>query len=124
MSDALGERARLVGQVARQTLERSRLGRRFGVLAAHVEDVLLGHPHDEVGLEIVGPKLAASVRYRLDPHLDALRALAEGRGRTITTDSKRLQQVLKSLPKDAEPPFLLLSQSAFKLRTAEREGKK
>lgn len=48
---------------------------------------------------------------------------------TASTDPKvvaarsRMQEVLRSLPPDASPPFLLLSQSAFKLRTAEREKK-
>lgn len=33
---------------------------------------------------------------------------------------EKLQAVLDSLPPDAEPPFLLRSQSGFKLRTAAR----
>jgi arylsulfatase A-like enzyme len=36
---------------------------------------------------------------------------------------RRLQAVLSALPADAPPPFLLLSQSAFKIRTALREAK-
>lgn len=36
------------------------------------------------------------------------------------TAHEKLQRVLDSLPPDVEPPFLLRSQSGFKLRTAER----
>ena len=50
--------------------------------------------------------------------------LAGSSDKAVLASRVRLQQVLMSLPKDADPPFLLLSQSAFKLRTAEREGKK
>jgi arylsulfatase A-like enzyme len=50
--------------------------------------------------------------------------LAASKDKAAVAARARLGQVLKSLPKDVAPPFLLLSQSAFKLRTAEREGKK
>ena len=47
--------------------------------------------------------------------------------RYLATDHRiareKLQRVLDSLPPDVEPPFLLRSQSGFKLRTAERMKK-
>jgi arylsulfatase A-like enzyme/type 1 glutamine amidotransferase len=50
--------------------------------------------------------------------------LAGSKDKAVLAARARLEQVLKSFPKDVAPPFLLLSQSAFKLRTAEREEKK
>jgi len=51
--------------------------------------------------------------------------LAMSKDKTHIAARLRLDAVLRKLPADAEPPFKLLSQSAFKLRTMEREaGKK
>jgi arylsulfatase A len=50
--------------------------------------------------------------------------LASSKDKPVITARLRLETVLRKLPADAEPPFKLLSQSAFKLRTLESEGGK
>lgn len=61
--------------------------------------------------------------YDAEADRDETRNLASSADRSLVAVRQRLEQVLRKLPADAPPPFLLLSQSAFKLRTAEREAK-
>jgi arylsulfatase A len=62
--------------------------------------------------------------YDAEADRDETRNLAGSTDKSTISARLRLEQVLRKLPADSLPPFLLLSQSAFKLRTAEREAKK
>ena len=62
--------------------------------------------------------------YDAEADREETRNLAASTDRSIVAARVRLEQVLRKLPADAAPPFRLLSQSAFKIRTDEREAKK
>jgi arylsulfatase A-like enzyme len=59
--------------------------------------------------------------YDAEADRDETRNLAASTDKSTVASRVRLEEVLRKLPADAAPPFLLLSQSAFKLRTAERK---
>jgi arylsulfatase A-like enzyme/type 1 glutamine amidotransferase len=62
--------------------------------------------------------------YDAEADREESRNLAASKDKTMVAARLRLEQILRKLPADAPPPFLLLSQSAFKIRSAEREQKK